>query len=57
MALDQRETPRHIYASTLQRRDRSWGRRRTTVRALAARGMLVSATSVLAVLAATRLPL
>jgi hypothetical protein len=49
-------TPRHIYASTLTRRERSWGRRRTSPRALAARGMLVSAIALLTVVAATRLP-
>jgi hypothetical protein len=51
-------TPSHIYASTLTRRQRSWGRRRRRARALAARGMLVSLIAALAVLAAgTRLPL
>ena len=52
--------PRYIYASTLSRRDRSWGRPRRHPLAVAVRPLLVTLSALVAVLAVAvlaRLPL
>ena len=54
------QPPRYIYASTLSRRDRSWGRSRRHPLAAVALPLLITLSAVAAVLAAAvlaRLPL
>ena len=54
------EPPRYIYASTLSRRDRSWGRPRRHPLAAAALPLVITLSALAAVLAAAvlaRLPL